>query len=506
MPLSVAEIVEAPHLGLELLATGDLTREVRWVHATDQPDPAPYLRGGEVVLTDGLWLAGGTAPVDYVRRLADAGVAAIGFGLIDGAPPVPPALIRACRRRRVTLFAVPIDVPFVAISELFVDGAIREHEEPLRRTLRRSERLLEAVSAGDGEGAARVLQVLHEELGLDAWVCDRFGLLLACAGAAPDGDLLGAGAAEAWRRFPVRGPGGVEGHFAVRRTEAEWSVNEETAVQQALTALSVDVAHREALRQTHRRFAAELFDLAREAEAEGPAIARRLRGLGLEPDGGLVAIMCDRPDADEWLGPFEHALGAAGLRAVATVRGGRLFAVAERDPRAPADRLVATLAEAMGPDSAVGFGSVVTHCTLLDASVADARRACRLARLRQDDHRGASAGELTSHAGLLAQQDPDVLEHFCRELLDPLAEHDAARGSQLLETLEAFLRAGGRWTPTAQQLHVHVNTLRHRLARVELLTGRSLENPDDRVDFHLALRARRPALHPSAGTAAGAVP
>jgi DNA-binding PucR family transcriptional regulator len=83
------------------------------------------------------------------------------------------------------------------------------------------------------------------------------------------------------------------------------------------------------------------------------------------------------------------------------------------------------------------------------------------------------------------------VEHFCRELLDPLAEQDAARGSELLPTLAAFLSSGGRWARTAEELHVHVNTLRHRLERVEALTGRSLDEPDDRVDFHLALRARR---------------
>src|ERR671928_808558 len=165
MPLAVADLLETPHLGLQALAQGDLSRPVRWVHATDQPDPAPYLRGGEVVLTDGLWLAGGTSPTEYVRRLADVNVAAIGFGLIEGKPPPPPALVRACRRRWVTLFAVPVEVPFLAISELFVDHMISEHEEPLRRTLRRSERLLDAVSGLDG--AARVLEALHGELGLD---------------------------------------------------------------------------------------------------------------------------------------------------------------------------------------------------------------------------------------------------------------------------------------------------------------------------------------------------
>jgi PucR C-terminal helix-turn-helix domain/Purine catabolism regulatory protein-like family/GGDEF-like domain len=485
MTLTVADIVRTPHLGLELLAEGDLSQPVRWVHATDQADPTPYLRGGEVVLTDGLWLAGGTAPIDYVRRLADAGTAAIGFGLIEGHPPPPPALTRACRRRRVTLFAVPVDVPFLAISERFVEHMIEEREEPLRRTLRRNERLLDAVSGPDG--AAAVLRALHDELGSDVWLRDRSGALLAHAGEPPGQDGLGSGA---WLRFRLPGPGDGHAELGVRRTERPLSVDGQTAIQQALTVLSVEAGHREALRQTHRRFAAELFELAREGESQASAIAQRLRGLGLEPDAGLVAIVCDRPDADGSLGRFEDALRAADLRAVATVRAGRLLAVGEWDPKAPADALGAQLVEAMGPESAVGVGAPVAHCALLDVSLGEAGRACRLARMRQDGRRSASARQLTSHAGLLAQQDPDLLEHFCRELLDPLAEYDAARGAELLPTLTAFLASGGRWAATADALHVHVNTLRHRLERVEALTGRELGCPDDRVDLHLALRAR----------------
>jgi hypothetical protein len=460
------------------------------VHATDQANPAPYLHGGEVVLTDGLWMAGGTTPSEYVRRLADANAAAIGFGLIEGQAPPAQALVRACRRRGVTLFSVPVDVPFLAISELFVERMIEEHEEPLRRTLRRSERLLEAVSAPDG--ARRVLEELRDELGLDACLCDGAGAVVAHAGRPPDGD------AASWPAFRVPGPSGEDAHLRLRRGQRPLTVDERTAVQQTLTVLGIDAAHREALRETHRRFAAELFELAREAESEGPAIARRLRGLGLDPDGTLVAVMCDVPAADERLTAFEAALRAAGLRAVATSRAGRLTAIAEWDPRASAEAVSVELAAAMGPRSAVGVGSPVGDCSRLDVSLGDARRACRLARLRQDGRQGATVDDLTSYAGLLAQQDPDVLEHFCRRLLDPLTEHDATRGSALLATVTAFLSSGGRWAATAADLHVHVNTLRHRLARVEELTGRSLDDPDDRVDFRLALRARGLTGRPAA--------
>jgi len=77
---------------------------------------------------------------------------------------------------------------------------------------------------------------------------------------------------------------------------------------------------------------------------------------------------------------------------------------------------------------------------------------------------------------------------FRASLLDPLLAYDAAHPSELVRTLEVFLGTCGAWQRTAEQLHVHVDTLRYRLRRIEELTGRDLGCMDDRVDFHLALR------------------
>ena len=98
--------------------------------------------------------------------------------------------------------------------------------------------------------------------------------------------------------------------------------------------------------------------------------------------------------------------------------------------------------------------------------------------------------ELTgSHALLLALQDQDVLDAFRESLLAPMEDHDAAHGGALVETVRTFLETGGRWQETADLLHVHVNTLRNRLERVESLTGRRLDSTPDRVDLWLALQA-----------------
>jgi DNA-binding PucR family transcriptional regulator len=58
-----------------------------------------------------------------------------------------------------------------------------------------------------------------------------------------------------------------------------------------------------------------------------------------------------------------------------------------------------------------------------------------------------------------------------------------------VHTLEAFLGCSGSWNRCAAELHVHVNTLRYRIRRIEELTGRDLGTLENRVDFFLALHA-----------------
>lgn len=57
----------------------------------------------------------------------------------------------------------------------------------------------------------------------------------------------------------------------------------------------------------------------------------------------------------------------------------------------------------------------------------------------------------------------------------------------LVRTLETFLRNSGSWTRCAEELHLHVNSVRYRVQRIQDLTGRDLSRMEDRVDFFLAL-------------------
>jgi DNA-binding PucR family transcriptional regulator len=88
-------------------------------------------------------------------------------------------------------------------------------------------------------------------------------------------------------------------------------------------------------------------------------------------------------------------------------------------------------------------------------------------------------------------------------LVDPrlwaLCDYDAAHDGSLAETLRAYLDCFGDVAAAGDVLHVHPNTVRYRVRRIEEIVGATLGDPDDRLVLALGLRAmpltgRRPNL------------
>jgi len=78
---------------------------------------------------------------------------------------------------------------------------------------------------------------------------------------------------------------------------------------------------------------------------------------------------------------------------------------------------------------------------------------------------------------------------FADGLLRPLRDHDAHARGDLVASLQAWLSRHGQWDAAAADLGVHRHTLRYRMRRVEEILGRSLDDPDVRMELWLALKA-----------------
>jgi purine catabolism regulator len=496
VPSTLRDLLAEPELGLELLVDGDLDREIRWVHVTELADASPYLVGDELVLTAGVWRGRRHSAAGFVRALHSRDVAGIGYGLLVGDDRVPVAVQRACQEAGVPLVGVPVSTPFVAISQWFVDRLAADRESTLRATLRLTADLLSAAEHPSAESAlASVARLLRTSTGHDVWIADGAGRLLARAGSAPDEGVRlraveaaaeGPASVEGWLVRPVGSGRAVAAVIAVADADDDLEVR--SRVDTARPVVGLVLARQRAVTETERRLAGEIVSLVLGRQVE--AAAARMPYYGLAPDAALVPIVCAVADRERALASAERWLVDSDLSGVVALRGDELMLVVD-GRRLAGPGAVVEAATALGrrvSAVAVGTGSIADDVTGLRRSLVQARQACELARRRGGG--AVVSHDLTgSHALLLALQDQDVLDAFRESLLAPLETYDARQGGTLVATLRAFLESGGRWQETAELLHVHVNTLRNRLERVESLTGRRLDSTPDRVDLWLALAA-----------------
>lgn len=91
---------------------------------------------------------------------------------------------------------------------------------------------------------------------------------------------------------------------------------------------------------------------------------------------------------------------------------------------------------------------------------------------------------------LLTTWEPDLADTLAARALAPLETLGAAAQQTLAETLYAWLRAQGQVVATAEALHAHPQTIRYRLRNLRRLFGAALDDPDARLELHLALRHR----------------
>jgi sugar diacid utilization regulator len=110
-------------------------------------------------------------------------------------------------------------------------------------------------------------------------------------------------------------------------------------------------------------------------------------------------------------------------------------------------------------------------------------------------------------------EDPQELERFYAETIEPLSAYDDQYETELVTTVEAYLDNDGNVAATAKQLFTHRHTIRYRLERVRELCGHDVSATEGREKLGLGLKAMRvlgiasprgPAFEP--GAEAGKVP
>lgn len=534
MPPTLASLVHHSALKLTVRAGGDrLDVPVRWAHVSELADPVPYMEGGELLLITAVKLDAEDpeAMRRYVKRLAGAGVVGLGFAVGVTYDEVPKALVDAAEEEGLPLLEVPRRTPFLAISKA-VSAAIAADQYRAVTAGFAAQRELTKQALTDGpEGLLTALAAQ-----VDGWAAlyDASGAVVA---AAPE--WAGRRAArltadvERLRERPapasavVGGAGPADGGEGAENTDrvelhtlgtgrrpraalavgtaAALGTAERYAVHSAIALLTLTTERSRSLQAAEQRIGTAVLRMLLAGEPDhARAVAGDLYGALLDApfrvivaEPGPAGPSGAEADGDPLGGlaeVVESAAARSGEAVLVVPEGERLVVLAADGGGAVAavDRYAAALeahradgGEPADEEPVVGLSAPAGPIAAA-AAYRQAEQALSVARRRGRvlvEHERLAAGSVLP---LLAD---DAVKAFADGLLRALREHDATGRGDLVASLRAWLSRHGQWDAAAADLGVHRHTLRYRMRRVEEILGRSLDDPDVRMELWLALKA-----------------
>jgi GAF domain-containing protein len=337
-----------------------------------------------------------------------------------------------------------------------------------------------------GGGVDDIAAALGELLGGWVVVLDVDGDRLAAYGAVPE-PLIAARSAGRLVR--------ADGQWAVAVTAAgqrlgtlvlggpaDLDESQGRTVERAAMVTALVLLFRLRAAEADHRVRADLLADLLCSTAPDRALVERGRLLGVRLREPHVVVVCRGARPRGLLLAASEAGTGAGLSGehadavVALVPG--------RDPSAVAD----ALARRYAPAVTVGTAGPIVPANGVARALAEARTAAdALVALGRAGH-GAALADL-GFVGLVAADAPDVDAYLTR-VLGPLLDYDAARGTDLVATLDAYFACGASPRRAAARLHVHANTVAQRLDRIGVLLGADWSDPERALELQLALRLR----------------
>lgn len=136
----------------------------------------------------------------------------------------------------------------------------------------------------------------------------------------------------------------------------------------------------------------------------------------------------------------------------------------------------------------VGLGTPHLGAGGLRASVSESATALRAARARGNHNQVGQFDRLGLGRALVRWAELDGVRPVINQILEPILDQPPRQKKEMLDTLRAYLDSGQNVAKTAEAMHLHRNTVRYRLDRIEALLTVDMADPDDRLLLELSCR------------------
>jgi purine catabolism regulator len=537
--LTVGRMLQMPTFtrGVVVAGAGGLDNVIRWVHIVDLPEAKyEWARGGELLLTAGVGLR--DAPerqAALIPNLARRGLAGMVLSVGLHLAHAPESMRTAADQLNFPIIELPPDVPFVEITRTVLTQIVnhqyllRERAEEIHRTL--TTLVLEGSTLqGVADALAEILQrsITIETTSFEILAAARVGVedtarqrTVANGRTPPDlaQHLIDLGIYERLlaERRPIHVPalpamemtmerivapiivaGEIIGYVWIIAGENRLDALDELAIEHAATVVALIMHKERAVQYAAMSLRGDFFEqLLHYADPPDSRVVERAHQLDFCLDCAYQVLIAESDTGENHgLSPLSARIEqrlenvhpalviTRGQRVVIILHGHRLMAGARI-----AQGLIDALSHPHEP-LLIGIGQPIEKVADLRLSYNQATEAADVARA------------LGRHSGILRFEDlgllhwlrhlpPEVIgENVYMKAVEMLAEVDAERHTDLLQTLEVYLEAPSVGE-AADLLFIHRNTLSYRLERIEKLLQVDLNDPGQRLNLHVAAKCHR---------------
>jgi len=508
---------------------------IQWVHIVDIPDAHyEWKREGVLLLTAGFGLSDHSADqAALITTLHHKGFAGLVLSTGHYFDHAPHRMKEAADELGFPIIESPPDVLFIDITEAILEKIINQQYTLLQKSNHIHQQLTDLVlQGGDLQDAAHTLSnLLQRSVTIEdtsqrmlasslhgpvdparqrsieenrttpevaQWVRDNvFDVLLQKMGPVhiPPKPELGM----TMERFvaPIIVDRRIHAYMWIIAGDHPLTDLDELAIQHGATVAALILFKEQAVRNTEQEYRKDFLSRLLEHSAQSSAFQEQAQRLNYDPTRMHQALLIQAvPPLEDTqrhsvLDGVTDQLNQQGSPHITAWRKEGLVAILESDQHQTGVEVAQSIQQALylpGHDLMLGVGKAGRD---VKSSLLGARDALEIAR-SQEHKQGIFPFHKLGILHWLHQLPQDVQEENpYLEHIQHLAAYDKERNADLVLTLETYLNHGSSLVDAAEALHIHRNTLMHRLERIEELLSVDLHQPDHRLNLHVAIMSYR---------------
>jgi PucR family transcriptional regulator, purine catabolism regulatory protein len=540
MTINISEALkELPILSTAKVVAGlnSLNREIRWTHIVDNPDVLPWVREGDLLLTTAFSLRDQPeVHRQLIKSLVEKNISGMIISIGRYIEIIPAAMIEAAEEFHFPLIALPWEVPLVEVTHALHERIINEQYALNEKAFYIHKVLTELVLEGGG------LEILAEKLAdllkQPVTIEDTDLRILAHSRIEPIDTVRKISIDQARtpevavkyfekigvftqlktdprpKRIPAVPEIGLDferiispimagnhcyGYIWIIAADRSLGDLDFLVIERGAMVAALIMSREEAVYQAKQRVKTELFESLMNPYSKNTPfdLAETLKKLGLQSGYQFIILEgvaeLNEKSSIRVYQQADRILRSNNLPATVIQWGSRIVVLLGTTNANLAETISQTIlkeCKQLGDSIVIGISQPETQAARVRQSYQDAIDTLQIGRkLNWEVEKPWQYNQLGFLEFLLNMSEETRINNHYYRLVKAISKYDIDRGSDFLTTMDSYFDHFCNANQTAEDLFIHRNTLRQRLARIHENWNIDFEDPTCVLNLQVAIKS-----------------